>query len=98
MMLSTVNRQIEIYNVEVENFRGDFKLAVDVSKVDRDVPLSVKNPRYQDVLKKYPHLQGVRMDDVDEKPELPVHLILGASEYAKIKTDAKAKIGNPESL
>ena len=32
------------------------------------------------------------MDDVDQKPELPVHVILGASEYAKIKTDAKAKI------
>ena len=41
MMLSTVNRQIEIYNVEVENLKGDFKLAIDVSKVDREVLLSV---------------------------------------------------------
>ena len=95
MMLSTVNRQIEIYNVEVQNLKGDFKLEIDVSKVDREVLLSVKNPRYQDVLKKYPHLQGVTMDDVDQKSELPVHVILGASEYAKIKTDAKAKIGKP---
>ncbi len=35
------------------------------------------------------------MDEVDQKPELPLHLILGASEYAKIKTDAKSKIGKP---
>ena len=26
------------------------------------------------------------MDDTDQKPELPIHLVLGASEYAKIKT------------
>eukprot|EP00795_Rhopilema_esculentum_P015888 gene15888-7220_t len=98
MMLSTVNRQIEIYNVEVQNLKGDIKLEIDVSKVDREVLLSVKNPRYQDVLKKYPHLQGVTMDDIDQKPELPVHVILGASEYAKFKTDAKTKIGKPGEL
>eukprot|EP00794_Sanderia_malayensis_P001137 gene1137-496_t len=68
-------------------------LEIDASNVDREVLLSVKNPRYQDVLKKYPHLQGITMDDVDQEPELPVHLILGASEYAKIKTDTKAKAG-----
>eukprot|EP00795_Rhopilema_esculentum_P004345 gene4345-20561_t len=96
MMLSTVNRQIEIYNVEVQNLKGDFKLEIDVSKVDREVLVSVKNPRYQDVLKKYPHLQGVTMDDVDQKPELPVHVILGASEYAKIKTDGPGEpVGEP---
>eukprot|EP00794_Sanderia_malayensis_P017914 gene17914-19691_t len=93
MMLSTVNKQIEIYNVQVNNLKGDFKLEIDASKADRGVLLSVKNPRYQDVLKIYPHLQGITMDDVDQKPELPVHLIFGASEYAKIKTDTKAKAG-----
>ena len=35
------------------------------------------------------------MDDVDDKVELPVHLILGTSEYARIKTDSKPKIGRP---
>ena len=35
------------------------------------------------------------MHDNDEKPELPVHLILGASEYARIKTETKPKIGQP---
>ena len=35
------------------------------------------------------------MQDADEKPELPVHLILGASEYAQIKTETKPKIGLP---
>ena len=33
------------------------------------------------------------MADVDENPQLPVHLILGASEYAKIKTATKPRVG-----
>ena len=35
------------------------------------------------------------MDDRDEKPELPVHIILGASEYEKIKTETIPKIRRP---
>ena len=35
------------------------------------------------------------MHDIDEKPELPVHLILGASEYERIKTETKPRIGLP---
>ena len=35
------------------------------------------------------------MHDIDEKPELPVHLILGASEYRRIKTETKPRIGLP---
>ena len=37
----------------------------------------------------------MKKHDNDEKPELPVHLILGASEYARIKTETKPKIGQP---
>ena len=33
------------------------------------------------------------MDDEDTKPELPMHLILGASEYSRIKTQTKPKSG-----
>lgn len=35
------------------------------------------------------------MADVDEKPQLPIHLILGASEYAKVKTATKPRVGQP---
>ena len=33
--------------------------------------------------------------DDDTKSELPVHLILGASEYAQIKTETKPRVGQP---
>ena len=39
-----------------------------------------------DIITKYQHLKGVEIDDTDIKPELPIDLILEASEFAKIKT------------
>ena len=36
------------------------------------------------------------MNDDDTKPELPVHIILGASEHAQVKTEAKPRVGHPE--
>ena len=64
-----------------------------VSKVDKSVLLSIPNPRYADKIKTFSHLAGVTMDAEDTKPELPIHLILGASEYSRIKTQTKPKIG-----
>ena len=35
------------------------------------------------------------MTDRDDKPELPVHIILGVSDYSKIRTETRPKIGSP---
>ena len=35
------------------------------------------------------------MDDTDQKPEFPIHLVPGASEYAKIKTVRMPRVGQP---
>ena len=34
-------------------------------------------------------------NDKDSKEQLPIHLILGVGEYAKIKTSARQKVGVP---
>ena len=51
------------------------------------------NPRYAEKINQYTHLEGVVMDDGDTKSELPIHMILGASEYSRIKTDTRPRIG-----
>ena len=66
-----------------------------MTKVDRRTLLSLGNPRYKELVERYDHLKEVTMDDVDEKEELPVHLILGTNEYAQIKTETRPKIGKP---
>ena len=42
---------------------------------------------------KYVHLKGIEMEDKDSKNIMPVHLILGASDYAKIKTETAPRVG-----
>ena len=93
MMMCSTNQKIYQYDVKISSVVGDFNMAASVSKVDRSALLTIPNPRYADKIHQYPHLQGVFMNDEDEKPELPIHLILGASEYSRIKTDTKPRIG-----
>ena len=93
MMLGSVNKIISIHNLSISNLEEDFQLRAEVTKVDRKTLLTLKNPRYQEILAKFPHLTGVKMHDDDEKPKQPVHLTLGASEYARIKNETKLKTG-----
>ena len=79
----------------IENLSGNFHLRTEITKVNRGVPLTLTNPWYKDILAKYDHLRGVEIDDVDLKRELPVYLILGTSECAKIKTETVRKMGKP---
>lgn len=40
-------------------------------------------------------MKDVVIDDKDKKNELPIHVILGASDYSRVKTATKPKIGQP---
>lgn len=94
-MMQASNREIEIYDVVISSLTGEFQLRTEVTKVDRGTLLSLENPRYKDVMERYNDLKGVTMDDVDDKEEPSVHLILGTNEYAQIKTETTPKIGKP---
>ena len=95
MMMHTTSKKIEIHNVQVRSITNDFEMTATVSKVDKAVLLSLPNPQYEQIIKHHKHPKEVIMDNKDRKPELPMHIILGASEYAKIKTEKKSKIGDP---
>ena len=45
------------------------------------------------LIKKYPHLQGVKITDCDTKHQLPIHVVLGSREYAHVTSDTKPQIG-----
>ena len=93
MMMESCNKRIEIHKVTICSLGNDFRINTEVTKVDRDKLLTLENPQYQQTISQYAHLQGISMDDDDTKSELPVHLILGASEYAQIKTETKPRVG-----
>ena len=85
---------VEIYDVNIVNLKGDFELSTEVTKVDKNVLLTIPNPKYQEMLKSHQHLSGITMDEKDEKAELPIHVIIGTNQYPKIKTKTRARIGN----
>ena len=86
---------IQSYTVKVASVDGKFEMTTKVNKVDKGVLLTVSNPHYEELISKYPHLEGVVMEDNEKKSEWPIYLILGASEYSRIKTEAKPRIGRP---
>ena len=51
------------------------------------------NPHYDKVIELHSYLQGVCMDDTDEKAQLPVHIILGANDFARIRTGECLRVG-----
>ena len=95
MMMQSTNQVIELHKLKISNVDGSFHLETEVTKVNRSQLLSLGNPKYKEKIARFPHLQGIIMDDTDEKAELPIHLILGASEYARVKVNSMPRIGKP---
>ena len=93
MLTGTTTRTMQTFNVLIESVSSDFQLEVNVTKVEKRELLILGNPGYPKLLEGHSHLRGVVMDDVDEKDNLPVHIILGANDFAKIRTSEKLRVG-----
>ena len=89
MMLGATTREVELSTIKVRSIEGGEELRVDVTRVERGELLRINNPHYQKIIDSYAHLKGVEMTDHDPKPHIPVHVILGASDYAAIKTSER---------
>ena len=95
MMVCSTTQKIDSYEVTISSVDEQFTMTTMLSKVDKGVLLTIPNPRYEELLRKYSYLSEVVMNDNDKKSNLPIHVILGASDYSKIKTATKPKIGQP---
>ena len=93
MMLPTTTKTVDIFQVQISSLDGRFIINTEVNKVEKLTLLPLPNPKYEELLNRYTHLKNVKLEDKDTKDFLPIHLILGASDYAKIKTRSAPKIG-----
>ena len=93
MMLGSSTREVCLSKITVESVDGKERLEVEVTRVERGKLFMVDNPHYPDITKSFKHLEVVTIVDNDPKPFLPVHLILGANDYAAIKTAEPARVG-----
>ena len=92
-IVGVVTKRSEIFKVQANYMEEKYVIPLSVMRIDRAELLSVENPNYAVMISKYPHLKGVYMEDTDLKKMLPVHVILGASDYARIKTRESQRTG-----
>ena len=98
MLMANTVKTFNIYKLEISDDNGTFTLETEITQVDRDVIMTIPNPQYQDVSKKYNHLKRVKIIDKDTKKELPMQISLGASDYSRIKTSTGTRVGNLVNL
>ena len=93
MMLGSTTREVSLSTINVASVDGEEKLQVEVTRVERGKLFTIDNPHYSEIIQSFKQFEGVVMVDNDPKPFLPVHLILGASDYAAIKTAEPPRVG-----
>ena len=91
--MSSKAARLEVYDLELQFVDHQYSLSVKATKVNKTELLSIDNPNYRTLIEKYSHLKGVHVNDDDTKASLPVHVVLGSGEYARIKTETKPRIG-----
>ena len=94
MLLTSQTARMELYDAKVSSLDGSYEMKVRLTKVEKGELLSMDNPGYEKLIESYQHLEPVKMDDKATKRQLPIHLVLGSGEYARIKTSTKPLVGN----
>ena len=84
--------RVEIYSATLSAVNGSFEMNNELSKVHNPQLLPLDNPNYSSLPTKYSHLIGARIEDRDARSHIPIHMVLGASEYATIKTTTSQRV------
>ena len=93
MMLHATTKNVEVFKIQIQNVTSNFNFTTEVSKVEKDVLINIQNRQYEVIINQFQHLKDIQMNDKDTKSSLPMHLILGASEYSKNKVQKLPRIG-----
>lgn len=93
LLTEITTRTIKVFGEEINLVDGDFTLELDITKVNKRELVVLENPHYKQVLEANSHLKGVQMDDDHKKENLPVHITLGANDFAKIHTSECLRLG-----
>ena len=81
--MHSVVKKAEIYQFKIGDINQEFKIGIEINKLEKEVLLELPNPNYPEI------------HDTGTKKELPVYVILGAGGYTKIKTQERARAGQP---
>ena len=87
-IMGLVTKRIETYDVKISDTQGRFTLLVCATKIEQRELLSLEDPNYPEMLKRYSHLKGVQMKETDT-----IHVILCINEYTRIKMAVYQRVG-----
>ena len=59
MLTGITTRTMQVFDVVISSVSGDFKLGVDITKVNKRELLVLENPCYEQIIEANPHLKGV---------------------------------------
>ena len=94
-LMHSVVKKTEIYQFEIGDINQEFKIGIEINKLEKEVLLELPNPNYPEIQKFYNHLKDITIDNTGTKKELPVDMLLEAGHYTKIKTQEMARVGQP---
>ena len=92
-LLGVTTTKLLEYDLRFRSVKRDFELNARVTEINKRELLLLDNPRYADRIEGHSHLHGVQLDDQSAEEHLPVHIILGANEYAQIRTRTPLRVG-----
>ena len=72
-IMGLVTKRIETCDMKISDTQGRFMLPVCATKIEERELLSLENPNYPEMLKRYSHLKGVQMEETDANKILPIH-------------------------
>ena len=93
--MSRNTRKIKIYSVKIQDNNCEFGCETELNHLEKEVLLELPNPKSRELQNKYVLLKDLQINNHDPESELPVHVILGISDFTKIKTQERPRVGLP---
>ena len=84
-LMSTNTRKSKIYSVQIQDINCEFSFETEINHLEKEVLLELPNPKYRELQNTYVHLKDLQINDHKPKRKILVHVIIGISDYTKIK-------------
>ena len=91
-LMGATTTKMSQFDLSFEALKGGFVLNARATMIKNRELLLLDNPHLDKRIEAHQHLRDIEFEDQPTKGKLPVHIILGANEYAKIRT-SQVRIG-----
>ena len=94
-MFGTTRRNVEVYNITIQSLAVEsFSFEVECINAEKDVLTYLPNPNVTALKKQYGRLRRLNFSEEETRDEsMPVHIILGAADYQRIRTTEPLILG-----